>query len=78
MQLRSTCRLFPDSIIRLLHTDIHRTPENFGADNTDSSELLSLDHGQKPRRSFCKLTADRRKCARARCREQIIDREIQC
>ncbi|KYM94908.1 hypothetical protein ALC62_14503 [Cyphomyrmex costatus] len=27
--------------------------------NTDSSELLSLDHEQKPRRSFCKLTRRR-------------------
>ncbi|KYQ54565.1 hypothetical protein ALC60_06589 [Trachymyrmex zeteki] len=61
--LLSTCRLFPDSIIRLLHTDIHRTPENSEQiGNTDSSELLSLDHEQKPRRSFCKLTVDRRKC----------------
>ncbi|KYM81402.1 hypothetical protein ALC53_08170 [Atta colombica] len=62
----STCRLFPDSIIRLLHTDIHRTPENSEQiGNTDSSKLLSLDHEQKPPRSFYKLTVDRRKCARA-------------
>ncbi|KYN27845.1 hypothetical protein ALC57_02910 [Trachymyrmex cornetzi] len=63
-RLGSTCRLFPDSIIRLLHTDIHRTPENSEQiGNTDSSKLLSLDHGQKPPRSFCKFTVDRRKCA---------------
>ncbi|EGI69433.1 hypothetical protein G5I_01723 [Acromyrmex echinatior] len=64
-RLGSTCRLFPDSIIRLLHTDIHRTPENSEQiGNTDSSKLLSLDHEQKPPRSFCKLTVDRRKCAK--------------